>query len=111
MDLLLSIQTKHVKEIRGKGLLIGAELYDEAGGARRFCEALQKEGLLCKETHENVIRFSPPLVVKKDELDWALKKIEKILFKRLLLNALFCRKNISRLNQHNHLRLVLVDLE
>ena len=79
MDKLRAINTPHVKEVRGKGLLIGVELHESAGGARRFCEALQTEGLLCKETHDNVIRFAPPLVVTKKELDWALKKIEKVL--------------------------------
>ena len=52
MDLLLSIDTKYIKEIRGRGLWVGIELKREAGGARRFCEALMEEGLLCKETHE-----------------------------------------------------------
>jgi ornithine--oxo-acid transaminase len=79
MDRLREIETPHVKEIRGKGLLIGVELHKSAGGARRFCEALQVEGLLCKETHDNVIRFAPPLVITKEEIDCALEKIEKIL--------------------------------
>ena len=57
----------------------GVELKPEAGGARRFCEALKEEGLLCKETHDNVIRFAPPLVIQKDDIDWALTKIEKVL--------------------------------
>ena len=61
---LRTIKSKHIKEIRGRGLLIGVELHPEAGGARRFCEELMKEGLLCKETHENVIRFAPPLVMQ-----------------------------------------------
>jgi len=74
-----TINKKHIKEIRGKGLFIGVELKPEAGGARRFCEALAKEGLLCKETHENVIRFAPPLVIKKEELDWAFARIKKVL--------------------------------
>ena len=51
----------------------------EAGGARRFCEALMQRGILCKETHENVIRFAPPLVIKKEEIDWALIHIKKVL--------------------------------
>ncbi|PIP13938.1 MAG: ornithine--oxo-acid transaminase [bacterium (Candidatus Stahlbacteria) CG23_combo_of_CG06-09_8_20_14_all_34_7] len=75
---LRAMITNYIKEVRGKGLLIGVELNDNAGGARRFCEALMKEGLLCKETHENIIRFAPPLVIKKDEIDWAMKKIEKV---------------------------------
>jgi ornithine--oxo-acid transaminase len=59
--------------------LIGVELHPSAGGARRFCEALMEKGLLCKETHQNVIRFAPPLIIKKDEIDWALTHIEDVL--------------------------------
>ncbi|MFP5288548.1 MAG: ornithine--oxo-acid transaminase, partial [Thermoanaerobaculia bacterium] len=59
-DRLRAIPSKHVKEVRGKGLWIGIELHHEAGGARRFCEALQQEGLLCKETHDHVLRIAPP---------------------------------------------------
>ena len=76
---LREIQSKHVKEVRGKGLFIGVELYPEAGGARRFCEALMEKGILAKETHENVIRFAPPLVIKKEEIDWALERIRDVL--------------------------------
>lgn len=61
-----------VKEVRGKGLLIGIELYPEAGGARRFCEQLKDQGLLCKETHENVIRFAPPLIIDPESAAWAV---------------------------------------
>lgn len=76
---LQSIDSKHVKEVRGKGLFIGVELHPEAGGARRFCEALKEKGILCKETHEHVIRFAPPLVIKKEDIDWALVHIEAVL--------------------------------
>ena len=76
---LAEIPSKHVKEIRGKGLLIGVELNREAGGARRFCEALKDEGILAKETHENVIRFAPPLIIDKATIDWALERIQKVL--------------------------------
>jgi ornithine--oxo-acid transaminase len=79
MDQLAEIPSKHVKEVRGRGLLIGVELNKEAKGARRFCEALQSEGILCKETHENVIRFAPPLVIDKPTIDWALERIRKVL--------------------------------
>jgi ornithine--oxo-acid transaminase len=79
---LRTIKSKHIKEIRGRGLLIGVELHPEAGGARRFCEELMKEDLLCKETHENVIRFAPPLVIREKDLNWAYKRI-KAVFKRL----------------------------
>ncbi len=81
MDKLRTIDPKHIKEIRGKGLLIGMELKDEAGGARRFCEELMGMGLLCKETHENVIRFAPPLIITKEEIDWAFEKIKTVLEK------------------------------
>lgn len=79
MDQLSEIPSAHIKEVRGRGLLIGVELKPEAGGARRFCEALQDEGILAKETHENVIRFAPPLIIEKETLDWALPKIAKVL--------------------------------
>lgn len=79
MDQLAEIPSPHVKEVRGKGLLIGVELKPEAKGARRFCEALQTEGILAKETHENVIRFAPPLVIDKATIDWALERIRRVL--------------------------------
>jgi ornithine--oxo-acid transaminase len=79
MERLRRIESRHVKEVRGKGLWIGIELHREAGGARRFCEALQREGLLCKETHDHVIRIAPPLVIKREEIDWALERLERVL--------------------------------
>jgi len=79
MERLRRIQSKHLKEVRGVGLWIGIELHPEAGGARRFCEALQHEGLLCKETHDHVIRIAPPLTIKKEEVDWAVERLEKVL--------------------------------
>jgi ornithine--oxo-acid transaminase len=77
MEQLAEIPSPHVKEVRGKGLLIGVELKPEAQGARRFCEALQERGILAKETHQHVIRFAPPLVIDKETIDWALPRIEK----------------------------------
>jgi ornithine--oxo-acid transaminase len=79
LERLRRIASPHVKEVRGKGLWIGIELHREAGGARRFCEALQQEGLLCKETHDHVIRIAPPLTIRREEIDWALERIEKVL--------------------------------
>lgn len=79
MEKLQQIKSPHVKEVRGKGLFIGVELKPEAKGARRFCEALMKKEILCKETHDNVIRFAPPLVIKKEEIDWALERVEEVL--------------------------------
>ncbi len=78
MDRLRSLKSRHLRTVRGRGLLVGIELEPEAGGARRFCEALEKEGLLCKETHEHVIRFAPPLIIKKKDLDWAYKRVKKV---------------------------------
>jgi ornithine--oxo-acid transaminase len=79
MGRLRAIQSPYIKEVRGKGLLIGLVLHPDAGGARRFCVALMEEGLLCKETHEDVIRFAPPLVISREQLDWALERVEKVI--------------------------------
>jgi ornithine--oxo-acid transaminase len=79
IERLRGIRSPHVKEIRGKGLWIGIELKPETGGARRFCEALRDQGLLCKETHTHVVRVSPPLVITEAELDWAFERLERAL--------------------------------
>ena len=79
MEQLKEINSPHVKEVRGKGLLIGIELNHTEGGARRFCEALQAEGILCKETHQHVIRLAPPLIIQRGNIDWALEKIARVL--------------------------------
>ena len=79
MAKLRKIETPIVKEVRGRGLLIGVELFPEAGGARRYCEMLREKGLLAKETHDHVIRFAPPLVIDKADLDWALGVIAEVL--------------------------------
>ena len=76
---LKKIKSDSIKEVRGRGLMIGVELRAEAGGARRFCEKLMKKGLLCKETHEHIIRFAPPLVITREEIDWAMERIEPVL--------------------------------
>ena len=73
---LKEIRSPYVKEVRGKGLLIGVELNRPA---REFCEKLMKLGVLSKETHEYVIRFAPPLIIKKEEIDWALERIKSVL--------------------------------
>jgi len=78
LEKLKTIKSKHIKGVNGKGLLVGIELKQEAGGARRFCEDLKEEGLLCKETHEHVIRFAPPLIIKRDDLDWAFEQINRV---------------------------------
>jgi ornithine--oxo-acid transaminase len=79
LEQLTEIPSPHVKEVRGKGLLIGVELKPAAGGARRFCEALKDRGVLAKETHENVIRFAPPLIIEQQTIDWALPHIRQVL--------------------------------
>jgi len=79
LERLRAIASPWIKEVRGKGLWIGIELRPEAGGARRFCEALMREGLLCKETHDHVIRIAPPLVIDQAGIDWALERLAKVL--------------------------------
>ncbi len=76
---LKQIANPDIKEIRGKGLMIGVEFYPEAGGARQYCVKLKENGLLCKETHDHIIRLAPPLVITKEEVDWALERIESVL--------------------------------
>lgn len=73
---LRKINNPIIKEVRGKGLFVGVELTESA---RPYCEALKEKGLLCKETHENVIRFAPPLVISKKDLDWAIERIKDVL--------------------------------
>jgi ornithine--oxo-acid transaminase len=82
IEQLSEIPSPHVKEVRGKGLLVGVELKPEAGGARRFCEDLMKHGILAKETHQNVIRFAPPLIIDRETIDWALQSIREVLLKK-----------------------------
>lgn len=79
IEKLREIKSPYVKEVRGKGLLIGVEIKEEYGDARPFCEKLMKLGILSKETHKSVIRFAPPLVIKREEIDWALERIERVL--------------------------------
>ncbi|MDT8369268.1 MAG: ornithine--oxo-acid transaminase [Longimicrobiales bacterium] len=76
---LRGIDSPHVKEVRGKGLMIGVEIKVESGPARPFCEALQARGILAKETHHQVIRFAPPLVIEKTDLEWALGHVREVL--------------------------------
>lgn len=79
LEKLSQIRSPYIKEVRGKGLMLAVELAPDIGGARGFCEALMQKGLLCKETHENIIRISPPLVIEKEEIDWAIERIEQVL--------------------------------
>lgn len=75
IEQLQKINHPSIKEVRGRGLFIGVELTE---AARPYCEKLKELGLLCKETHDTVIRFAPPLIITKEELDWALEKINKV---------------------------------
>ncbi|MEH7352569.1 ornithine--oxo-acid transaminase [Neobacillus drentensis] len=76
LEQLKTINNPIIKEVRGRGLFIGIELTEEA---RPYCEQLKDEGLLCKETHDTVIRFAPPLIITKEEIDWAVEKIKQVL--------------------------------
>jgi ornithine--oxo-acid transaminase len=76
---LAKMNSRHVGDIRGKGLLIGVDIKPESGPARGFCEKLMGLGVLAKETHGTVIRFAPPLVISKSEVDWALDRIGQVL--------------------------------
>ena len=79
LDGLKQISHELIKEVRGKGLMIGLELYPEAGGARQCCERLQEKGLLCKETHDHIIRLAPPLIITKEQVEWAVEKIGEVI--------------------------------
>jgi ornithine--oxo-acid transaminase len=73
---LRNLHSPAIKEIRGRGLWIGIELHTPA---RKYCEALKEQGVLCKETHDNIIRVAPPLVIRREEIDWAVERFEKVL--------------------------------
>lgn len=76
---LEDIDSPVIKEIRGRGLMLAVELEPEAGGARGYCKKLAEEEMLCKDTHEHIIRISPPLIITKSEVDWALERLRKVL--------------------------------
>jgi len=76
---LCEIPQKNIKEIRSKGLLIGVEIKEEYGDARKYCELLREEGILAKETHDSTIRFAPPLIIDQETIDWAIPRIQKAL--------------------------------
>ncbi len=79
MEQLRQLESPHVQEVRGRGLMIGVEIKTESGTARPVCEALQTRGILAQETHEQVVRFAPPLTVERSDLEWALEEIEQVL--------------------------------
>lgn len=78
LERLRTLRSPDLKEVRGRGLWIGVELH---GPARPYCEKLAKEGILCKETHDHVIRIAPPLVITREQVDWAFERIRKVLEK------------------------------
>ncbi len=80
LGLLQTLRSPDLKEVRGKGLWIGIELHSQA---RPYCEALKEEGILCKETHDRVIRIAPPLVIQREEIDWAFERIQKVIEKNV----------------------------
>jgi ornithine--oxo-acid transaminase len=79
MDGLRRINSPHVREIRGRGLLIGVDIKRQSGPARPYCEKLRDLGILCKETHQQVIRFAPPLIIGTEEIDWILGRVGQVL--------------------------------
>jgi len=76
---LRDLRSNVVRDVRGRGLMIAVELHPEAGGARRYCQALQARGLLCKETHDHTIRIAPPLVITETEADWIAEQFEAVI--------------------------------
>ncbi|MGO7213878.1 ornithine--oxo-acid transaminase [Rhizobium ruizarguesonis] len=76
---LRSIRSNIVRDVRGRGLMMAIELEHEAGGARQYCHALKERGLLAKDTHDHTIRLAPPLVITKEQVDWAVSQIEKMI--------------------------------
>ncbi|HEX8045794.1 ornithine--oxo-acid transaminase [Rhizobium sp.] len=79
LDGLRSIRSNIVKDVRGRGLMMAVELVPEAGGARQYCYQLKDLGLLAKDTHDHTIRLAPPLVITRDQVDWALEQVDKVL--------------------------------
>jgi ornithine--oxo-acid transaminase len=75
VDRLKNIDNPVISEVRGRGLMVGLELKEKA---RPYCEKLMAKGILAKETHDNVIRFAPPLVISREDLEWSLKMIEEV---------------------------------
>jgi len=79
MQQLRDVGSEHVAEVRGRGLMVGVVIKDESGPARPFCEALQQRGILAKETHHQVIRFAPPLVIDQETLEWVVPQVAEVL--------------------------------
>ena len=79
MNGLKQIKSSKIMQVSGKGLMIGMAFQPDAGGARQYCEKLKEKGLLCKETHRDIIRFAPPLIITQEVIDWALERIEAVI--------------------------------
>ncbi|MCD6582713.1 MAG: ornithine--oxo-acid transaminase [Desulfuromusa sp.] len=79
LDELKKISHPHIKEVRGRGLMVAIEFHSEVGGARAYCNKLKEQGILAKDTHDNIVRFAPPLVIQRDEVDMILEAINKVL--------------------------------
>jgi ornithine--oxo-acid transaminase len=76
LERLRTLRSPDLVDVRGRGLWLGVEL---ASAARPYCEALKEKGVLCKETHDRVIRFAPPLVITREEIDWAFERIRQVI--------------------------------
>jgi ornithine--oxo-acid transaminase len=76
LEKLKTLRSPELKEVRGRGLWIGIELHRPA---RPYCEELKRQGILCKETHDHVIRIAPPLVITREEIDWAFERIKSVI--------------------------------
>jgi ornithine--oxo-acid transaminase len=79
MAKLRALNSPHIREIRGRGLMIGIEIKKESGKARPYCETLMRRGMLCKETHDQVIRLAPPLIIDREQIDWAVEQLAAVL--------------------------------
>ncbi|NUB24927.1 ornithine--oxo-acid transaminase [Azospirillum brasilense] len=79
LEQLGAIRSNVIREARGRGLMLAVELHPEAGGARRYCEALRARGVLAKDTHDHTIRIAPPLVITREQVDWALEQFDAVL--------------------------------
>ena len=79
MTKLRALNSPHIQEIRGRGLMIGIEIRTSSGKARGYCEALMQRGILCKETHDQVIRLTPPLMIEREQIDWAVEQLAAVL--------------------------------
>jgi ornithine--oxo-acid transaminase len=77
LECLRSMRSNIVRDVRGRGLMMAVELEPEAGGARQYCHALKERGLLAKDTHDHTIRLAPPLIISREQVDWAVSQIEK----------------------------------